>query len=106
MEHNRDWKGIAALVLAGLALFVALGGRISFPDQGPSNQVVFVGGSSQAQDPGGQQVAPNSQAFPNAIPPVPQQAVPQPQQPQAPNIQQAPSGPGPFRSFHSFPGAG
>src|SRR6476620_7116041 len=42
MDQNRDWKPMAALVLAGLALFVALsggrGGR--FEVQAPPQQII------------------------------------------------------------------
>ena len=43
MERNYDWKAPVALVLAGLALFIALGGRDLFNfSPGPPNAVVYV----------------------------------------------------------------
>ena len=41
MERNHDWKAPVALVLAGLALFIALGGRDAF-DFGPRNANMMV----------------------------------------------------------------
>src|SRR3954462_13328614 len=37
MENNRNWAGWAALVLAGLALFVALSGRLDIRVQIPND---------------------------------------------------------------------
>jgi hypothetical protein len=43
MERNHDWKGPVALVLAGLALFIALGGRNAFDfSPGPGNVTVYL----------------------------------------------------------------
>lgn len=44
MERNNDWKGPMSLVLAGLALFIALGGTnmFNFLSAGPSNAVAYV----------------------------------------------------------------
>lgn len=43
MERDRDWKAPVALVLAGLALFIALGGRdaLDFAPR-PGNTVVYL----------------------------------------------------------------
>ncbi|MDQ3930283.1 MAG: hypothetical protein M3328_14190 [Chloroflexota bacterium] len=44
MERNHDWKGPAALVMAALALFIALGGTnmFNFLSPGPPNTVVYI----------------------------------------------------------------
>jgi hypothetical protein len=42
MDQNRDWKPIAALVLAGLALFVALGGSRNDREIGVAPQPIIV----------------------------------------------------------------
>lgn len=43
VERNYDWKAPLALVLAGLALFIALGGRDVFDfSPGPGNVVVHI----------------------------------------------------------------
>jgi len=86
MERNRDWKPIAALVLAGLALFVALGGRwsINFSNE-PGNQVAQavpmpVAPQMQVQPA----VPPGTDTDPGKVfPTMPQK----PQMPQAPQVQ-------------------
>jgi hypothetical protein len=75
MERSYDWKAPVALVLAGLALFVALGGTnmFNFLSAGPPNAVVYVGearlipaeGIPRAEAP---QVVP---VHPEAMPVVP-----------------------------------
>src|SRR3954471_13837545 len=68
-ERNRDWKPIAALVLAGLALFVALSGRWSLSMSGGSDNQV---GQAYIQP-----IPPVVQMMPTVVP-----AAPMPQMPQ------------------------
>ena len=68
MERDRDWKAPVALVLAGLALFIALGGRdaLDFSHR-PGNTVVYL-------EPHAVEAAPFPQTFsvaPTVVPPMP-----------------------------------
>lgn len=68
MERDRDWKAPVALVLAGLALFIALGGRdaLDFAPR-PGNTVVYL-------EPHPVEAMPFPEMFPVAptvVPPMP-----------------------------------
>jgi hypothetical protein len=81
IDRNRDWKPIAALVLAGLALFIALSGRWSISmSGGTANQEV------QAFSVGAPSFA---QPQPTVVPPKPAQGFMQ-DVPGAPDLKMQP----------------
>lgn len=51
MERNRNWQGWAALVLAGLALVVALGGRSPWGGWGESRHMLYAQAQAVPQAP-------------------------------------------------------
>src|SRR5690348_4664117 len=87
MDKNRDWKPIAALVLAGMALFVALSGRWSISmSGGADNQQVQAFRVETAPQPF-MQVAPTV-VPPQSVNPGPGFMQTMPGMPQAPQVEQ------------------
>lgn len=76
-ERNRDWKPIAALVLAGLALFIALSGRWSISMSG--------GTANQEVQAFRLDAPPYVQVMPTAVPAKPDPGL-MPQAPQMPGM--------------------
>src|SRR5690349_7222000 len=113
MENNRNWAGIAAVVLAGLALFVALAGRV-----GPNfdfSAHVWSGASDGQALPGAYRLEKDPQGnvivLPTVVPPV-APAVPvvpapvAPVGPVAPIKPGAPAGPVKGSGFFAHPDYG
>src|SRR5262245_61896572 len=58
MDQNRDWKPAVALILAGLALFVALGGSRGYGTDQAAPQPIIVQPAAPVAPAGGGMTAP------------------------------------------------
>ncbi|HEX8230307.1 MAG TPA: hypothetical protein VF826_13465 [Chloroflexia bacterium] len=73
MERNHDWKAPVALVLAGLALFVALGGRdaFDFPQRIANVTVELAPHPAEAIPFMRPEIFPAAPVAPTVVPPMP-----------------------------------